>query len=811
LVLLFWAARATPAAQGAFVVQRSHHGAAQFLRLSADGHWAASGDFTKLGLRIWDLVDEALVATIPVEIASCDFSPDGRLLVVASELRGDRPPELWIYRTDALDGAPLAHKVLEKGWDVLDVAFFPNRADVAITGGARVSVWKDAARNGPVVPVSDHEKHGPLHLTGHALGFSRDGSRWLAGGTVWSGDTFAPVASIDVGGEPVGISPDGELVYVLLPGIIEAVRGGVGTFSIARHELVARYRPPRKDVDRDVKSVAVSSDGAVYLWNQDNAHAGTLFQLGAHEGRRLAAESGSMVALATGSRRLAYFKDSWVHVASLDGGPEKVLTGAAALGRRVAIADTPARLAVEINSLRKGSGQAVITTNLESGALLGRFEVPVDNGDHLMLGITDAGATGASGGRMFMTRWGGVTVTDLVGPRPLASWSFMHPETAELAPDGGILYVRDEGDRVHAPSEPPRTAVWDLAELRRLSFSAPQARHISAEDMALAPDGKRMLLCTKEGAVLWDVRLDRPAVKLLATRRPDAETLEALSVSPSAAALSRDGRYAACAGRGRIPTIWQVAQRREVWTGIDLPPAVEELYSVEFSFLAEGRLVAINALGSWRVPIGILLALPSGKALPLPDDVRRVTATEDGKIVAASLDDSVVLLDAITGARVARWPRPERAVHQLALSPDGSALLEEASGPAPFWLATRADSAADAAPSWSAGELAQHGFDFSYPTARFIEGGKVLLAVSDQIMLYRVRDRAALEVIYDERPSGKGAVVTIASDGRFDGPSGSLDLLRMRGAGGHLVAVSTGTPGYTPGLQQQWMAAAAAR
>jgi hypothetical protein len=63
-------------------------------------------------------------------------------------------------------------------------------------------------------------------------------------------------------------------------------------------------------------------------------------------------------------------------------------------------------------------------------------------------------------------------------------------------------------------------------------------------------------------------------------------------------------------------------------------------------------------------------------------------------------------------------------------------------------------------------------------------------------------------VAHDERPPDKGAVVAITSDGRFDGPPGSLDLLRVHGTGGHLVAASPRTPGYTPGLQKQWMAAA---
>jgi WD40 repeat protein len=794
------------AGQPALVVQRSHGYPPQFLRISADARWAATGDFLDLGLNVWNLVDGALVATIPVHVAACDFSADGRLLVVASGYLGSEP-EVWLYRTDSLDGPPVAHKVLEQRREVVDVGFFPNGGDVAITGGSKVSVWKDAARDGPIVLVSDHEKGVPVHLTGHALAFSADGSRWLAGRTVWTGDSFAPVATIDSAGQPAGISPDGELVYVLLPDRKLPYLSALGTFSLARHAVVATYRPPRAQLQRNLKSVDVSRDGTVYVWNEDNAVRGTLFQLGKRDGR-VFASNGHMVGLAAGPRRFAFFRDSGMHLASLDGGAERVLSGATALGGRVAIADAPPRLAVEIGNSQKEkeSNRAVITLDLGSGALLGRFQVPFDNNDHLSIGITDAGATRDSGGRMFMTRWGGVTVFDVARPRPVARWDFYQPDTAGLAPDGGVLYVRDEGGRSDAQPVAPRTAVWDLATLRPLRFSAREARHLSGGEMTLTPDGKWMLLCTQEGATLWDVRNDRSAATLIAPKAPDNDTFEALWMRESVAELSRDGRYAACAGRARMPTIWEVAKRRVVWTAMSLGPEVESLESLKVGFLAEGRFVAITSNRSRTV----LLELPSGKPVPLPDGARLVTAAPDGRTIAASLDDGVILVDAVSGAQQARWPRSKRAVQDLVLSPDGNALLEETQGDAPFWLATRAAPTAGAPPSWSAGELAQHRKGFFHSTAtRFVAGGKVLLVVTDRIVLYRVRDRATLEVVYDERPRGKGAIVTIASDGRFDGPPGSLDILRVHGDGGHLVAASASTPGYAPGLQQQWMAAAA--
>jgi hypothetical protein len=291
-LVAFSISRAAPAAQGALVVQRSHRGAPQFLRISADGRWAATGGFPDPELRVWDLVDRALVATIPAYVAACDFSTDGRLLVVASSHQADQPAELWLYRIDALDGGPLAHKTLEKDQKILDVGFFPNRGDVAITGGSKVSVWRDAARNGPVVLVSDRAKPGPVLLAGHALAFSRDGTRWLAGGRVWSGDAFAPVAAIDIAGAPAGISPDGQLVYLLLPGTIEGRWAAVGTFSLARHALVATYKPPGAELEIDLRRVDVARDGTVYIWNQDNGVRSTLFQLGKAEGHHFAA-SGS--------------------------------------------------------------------------------------------------------------------------------------------------------------------------------------------------------------------------------------------------------------------------------------------------------------------------------------------------------------------------------------------------------------------------------------------------------------------------------------------------------------------------------------
>ena len=226
------------------------------------------------------------------------FRPDGRqLIVAATPIQG--PLELRLYRTDSIAGPPIVRKLGDKASDVLhvlDVGFFPNGQDIAVTyhlspptkPSDRVAVWKSAAQGGPLVPVLEPSKdlRRPAEQT-RTLAFSRDGSRWLAGRTVLDGRTFEPVASLPSDG-PAALSPDGKRAYVVIPLTDGSeVMGQVGIFDIERRSLISKHRPRGAAVR--FCCIDVTHDGTAYAWNSLTINRGRYSALLYQVGERLAA------------------------------------------------------------------------------------------------------------------------------------------------------------------------------------------------------------------------------------------------------------------------------------------------------------------------------------------------------------------------------------------------------------------------------------------------------------------------------------------------------------------------------------------
>ena len=203
-----------------------------------------------------------------------------------------------------------------------------------------------------------------------------------------------------------------------------------------------------------------------------------------------------------------------------------------------------------------------------------------------------------------------------------------------------------------------------------------------------------------------------------------------------------------------------------------------------------------------------LIELPSGNELPElgAEGADHVGFSADGSTIALAYHAEVTVFDAKTRTKFGQFPKHLGVLRQnreISLTPDGGAVLEEAELYPYLWLAVKRPGKSSASSDWRAGNLEGH--IRPVRLAMFVEGDRFVLSISDRIMLHRVSDGEGLELVYDERPAPHGAFVVVTPDGRFDGPPGSLDLLRER-KGDRLIPVSPRSEGYTPGLYQRWLA-----
>lgn len=236
---------------------------------SRDGRWTARlGGPVRAGPGARDVIvtdarqgSRERLLVFPEIVLSVRMSPDGRVLLVASE-----PGSVWIWDLEAREfrGSPLPH-----GERLSWVEFSPDGRHVA-TAGEHARVW-DLRTGEPVTPLLAHGAPGEdLHGVEH-VAFSPDGSRVATAsidGTVrvWS----------TAGGEPVtprlhGVvgftwfSADGRALYVKGPG--------------PEPPLVWSLAPDARPVD-DVRTAVeilssrrIDETGALVLASQGRARA----------------------------------------------------------------------------------------------------------------------------------------------------------------------------------------------------------------------------------------------------------------------------------------------------------------------------------------------------------------------------------------------------------------------------------------------------------------------------------------------------------------------------------------------------------
>ena len=227
------------------------------------------------------------------------------------------------------------------------------------------------------------------------------------------------------------------------------------------------------------------------------------------------------------------------------------------------------------------------------------------------------------------------------------------------------LAVAPDGRTVYSSSDDGSAIIWDLSGERRLIRSFPVdppfGRFDTPRGLALSPDGNRLALTHKDGAVdLIDAE----------TLRPRA-SLQALTGFAASVAFSPDGRLLAVAGEDGQATLWNARTLASVGELRGLRADAQAL-----AFSPDGKLLASAENGGehprtrvWNVRRRALTSFRS------QTPAASLAFSPDGSLIAAAttIERGTEIRDVRSGQLVKRLPAPGVS-RSVAFSPDGSLL-----------------------------------------------------------------------------------------------------------------------------------------
>jgi WD40 repeat protein len=228
---------------------------------------------------------------------------------------------------------------------------------------------------------------------------------------------------------------------------------------------------------------------------------------------------------------------------------------------------------------------------------------------------------------------------------------------AAVLPDGGRAIVIDD-DRV---------VLRDLRTGERLAEYVGEAKQ-SVFRLCLLPDGRRFVACGAKGGVrLWDVA----DARVIRAYPGFAQRVFAVATTP-------DGRLLAAGGDEKTIRIW------ETETGAPVRTFAHDKDVYSLAVTPDGRrLVSCgddHTVRAW--------SLESGEALwkaAFEDDVTVVAVSPDGRRIAAGVKETLVLLDAGTGAVVRTIATPDGTHWPVAFAPDGRSVYSGGPGQVCRW------------------------------------------------------------------------------------------------------------------------------
>ena len=605
-----------------------------------DGRVVATGGRDRT-VRLWDVSDPSRpaplgVQPVPGAVYELEFSPDGRTLVVASDLDGTAvlldvgDPAAPRQRGAALTG----HS------DGVNAAVFSPDGRTLATGGAdkTIRLWDVTTPNAPTAIGDPLAGHGRAVL---ALAFSSDG------GTIASGALDATVRLWDVRdrarpaplGEPqtghgtyrvqsVAFSPDGRTL---------ASGGGdrmIRLWSVGPSGATPIGLPLSGHTDF-VNSVDFSSDGralvsgsgdnSIRLWTVVDPASPSSF------GPPLPSAGTVMdVSFSPDDRSLVgASQDNLARIWSL---PSALTTGPIGYENKYSHAIAVAATGLLATGNNDGS---VRLWDAHEPSLPVPVGAPLTGhtGYTSAVAFSPDGRTLASGSDDRTVRLWDVSApeqaTALGGPlagHPGRVW------TVAFRPDGRLLVTGDRGGNVH---------LWDVADPRNpVARGTFKAHDGSINELAFSPDGRTIATVSGDyTARLWNVAdPSNPA--------PLGEPLTAHRLYVNAVAFSPDGRGMATASGDNTVRLWDVGDpARPVPVGNPLKvsgPLFDLVYSPDGAAVAAGGSDNVTYLWDVRDPAN---ATPLGTALTGHTDVVSGLAyTPDGRtLISVSRDQTARL------------------------------------------------------------------------------------------------------------------------------------------------------------------------
>jgi WD40 repeat protein len=487
---------------------------------------------------LWDARTGAAVgpaAGFAGEWVRADFSPDGRVLLVAVRGRG---PQLW----DAATGKPLCEPLAETG-EVLGVPFAGDGRSFLTQTAREVRVWErqtsldEVRRPGsdPAAATADGAWHLRRQATGVLTFFDPD-----------TGKPLGPPLREPWGFGVVEISPDRMRV------LTESGRSGARLWDPTRGEIV-RELPPAYPVagamSPDGRLAAVAGrDGAVRLYETATgrphgvplplAGIGHVELLFSPDGKALLTHVQDVVR----PRGNQHFFHLWAvdtgrAVASWKRGPETPLRTHAAFSPDGRLLVAPAEGDEDILQMRNVADGAPVGGPLpsEKTQLIGHAPFSPDGKFLLLGGVPPSLWETATGKR--------------IAELPVR---FLSQGTA-FSPDGATL-------RTVTPKE---ARLWKTATAESIGDPL---RHADVQDTAFAPDGKTVWTASQKESRAWDP----------ATGEPRGEPLEH-PPGVTRVAFGRDRRTVLLALGERRFVAWDLQTRKPAYEPVETPGTVAGL------------------------------------------------------------------------------------------------------------------------------------------------------------------------------------------------------------------------------------------
>jgi hypothetical protein len=299
---------------------------------------------------------------------------------------------------------------------------------------------------------------------------------------------------------------------------------------------------------------------------------------------------------------------------------------------------------------------------------------------------------------------------------------------------------------------------------------------------------KGALLSSCDSRMLWLVSSD----KLLYYLPPAPPSKRVVSVL-TRGHFSPDDRYLLCG-----QTVFDVKARRVV-----LNAELREGFDrAEIEFSPRGRyLVERMRHASWTEPgISQIHDLSSGQRVPVPGDPDEVSISDDEQWVASSDSTNLLVASLPEGRPAARFSRSLKPIQyvstKLYLAPHGDAVVE-VRGNRMYLVARDRGGWEQSTPR----ELTGHAAPIE--TVYWLDDGRSFLSVSTRWIVHRVSDGRSVELIYVDTKDPPGALLTVSSDGMFDGPASAIEALAFRIgpiAGGRIEPATAMSHQYSPGL-----------